>query len=112
MECIFGVPIILQLDNGKEFIADLISKLIAFWPGVYIINGCPRHPQLQGMVKRANGILQVKLRKWMEDNQTSKSPYSLVFGQEPVQHFSILKDLYYKNIIDEEELPDNFFEDS
>ncbi|CAG8683538.1 14631_t:CDS:2, partial [Cetraspora pellucida] len=47
-------------------------------------------------------------------HMTGKSPYSLVFGQDPVQHFSILEDLYYndKNIVNEEDLPSNFFEDS
>ncbi|CAG8768189.1 5613_t:CDS:2, partial [Racocetra persica] len=43
---------------------------------------------------------------------TGKSPYSLVFGQDLVQHFSILEDLYQRNIMNEEELPDDFFENS
>jgi hypothetical protein len=42
---------------------------------------------------------------------TGKSPYSLVFGQDPMCHFSILDDLHQQNIIDEEALPDKFFED-
>ncbi|CAG8508936.1 1892_t:CDS:2, partial [Scutellospora calospora] len=125
---VFGAPLILQSDNGKEFTAELISELMTLWPGVRIINGRPRHSQSQGLVERANGILQVKLGKWMEDNSTNnwteglpliiricptgKSPYSLVFGQDPIQHFSILEDLNNQNIVDEEELPDNFFEDT
>ncbi|CAG8622260.1 11722_t:CDS:2, partial [Racocetra persica] len=131
---VFGAPTILQLDNGKEFTADLIAELLSLWPGVHIINGRSRHPESQGMVKRANGILQTKLGKWMEDNKTNnwteglpliihamntqtvhatgKSPYSLVFGQDPIKNFSILEDLYQQNVINEEELPADFFEKS
>ncbi|CAG8773729.1 16242_t:CDS:1, partial [Dentiscutata heterogama] len=43
---------------------------------------------------------------------TGKSPYSLVFGQDPLKNFSILEDLYQKNVVDEENLPDDFFEES
>ena len=43
---------------------------MTLWPEVHIINGRPRHPQSQGLVERANGILQTKLGKWMEDNHT------------------------------------------
>jgi transposase InsO family protein len=67
---VFGAPIILQSDNGKEFTADIIAELLTLWPEVHIINGRPRHPQSQGLVERANGILQTKLGKWMEDNNT------------------------------------------
>ncbi|CAG8765613.1 7982_t:CDS:1, partial [Cetraspora pellucida] len=42
---------------------------------------------------------------------TGKSPYTFVFGQDPVQHFSLLEDLHQQDIIDEETLSDNFFED-
>ncbi|CAG8748434.1 13467_t:CDS:1, partial [Cetraspora pellucida] len=49
---VFGAPTILQSDNSKEFITDLIAELLTLWPGVHIINGCLRHPQSQGMVER------------------------------------------------------------
>ncbi|CAG8464968.1 1266_t:CDS:1, partial [Dentiscutata heterogama] len=61
-----SLPTILQSDNGKEFIAQVIKELITLWPSVKIINGCPRHPQSQGLVERANGILEQKLDKWRE----------------------------------------------
>ncbi|CAB5179837.1 unnamed protein product [Rhizophagus irregularis] len=54
-------PTILQSDNGKEFCVGVIKELIEMWPTVKIINGRPRHPQSQGLVERANGILQQKL---------------------------------------------------
>ena len=54
-----GSPLtILQLDNGKEFIAQTIKELIVLWPSVKIINGCPQHLQSQGLVEQANGILE------------------------------------------------------
>ena len=56
-------PTILQSDNGKEFCAEVIEELIELWPSVKIINGCPRHPQSQGLVECGNGILQLKLGK-------------------------------------------------
>ena len=40
-----GSPLtILQSNNGKEFVAQVIKELIALWPSVKIINGHPRHP--------------------------------------------------------------------
>lgn len=65
----FGAPIILQTDNGRDFTAEVIRELLAMWPDVHIINGRPRHPQSQGLVERANDILQQKVSKWMEDTQ-------------------------------------------
>ena len=59
-------PTILQSDNGKEFCASVIKELMEMWPSVKIINGRPRHPQSQGLVERANGLLQQKLGKWKE----------------------------------------------
>ncbi|CAG8548698.1 16365_t:CDS:1, partial [Dentiscutata heterogama] len=59
-----SAPTILQLDNGKEFIAQTIKELIVLWPSVKIINRRPRHPQSQGLVEWANGILKQKLGKW------------------------------------------------
>ncbi|CAG8477733.1 15050_t:CDS:1, partial [Dentiscutata heterogama] len=45
----------------KEFIAQVIKELIALWQSVKIINRRPMHPQSQGLVERANGILEQKL---------------------------------------------------
>ena len=67
----FGPPTILQTDNGKEFTAQIIRKLTEFWPTIQIINGRPRHPQSQGLIERANDVLQQKLSKWLEDRGTN-----------------------------------------
>ena len=67
--CLFGFPRLLQSDNGKEFVAAVIEELTKAWPGLTIIHGRPRHPQSQGCVERANGDLQRRLGKWLEENE-------------------------------------------
>ncbi|CAF2057686.1 unnamed protein product [Rotaria magnacalcarata] len=57
----FGPPKILQSDYGKEFLN---------WPDLIIINGRPRHPQSQGLVERANAVVQKMLGKWLETNKS------------------------------------------
>ncbi|CAF4454714.1 unnamed protein product [Rotaria socialis] len=120
----FGPPKILQSDNGKEFVANIILNLKLNWPDLIIINGRPRHPQSQGLIERANAVVQKMLGKWLETNKsldwpqglgsvmlamnncisqsTKKTPYEMVFGQPSIN----------KTIIGEEELPeplaDNF----
>lgn len=73
----FGPPTILQTDNGKEFTANIIRKLTEMWPTIRIINGRPRHPQSQGLIERANDVLQQKLSKWMEDKGTNNWSHGL-----------------------------------
>src|SRR6266508_1430908 len=68
--CQFGPPVILQSDNGKEFTASIISNLVELWPGLKLINGRTRHQQSQGLVERANSILEKKIGAWMEQNKS------------------------------------------
>ncbi|CAG8783437.1 22402_t:CDS:2, partial [Dentiscutata erythropus] len=44
--------------------------------------------------------------------QTKNSPYALVFGQNPLRHFTILKEIKDRHINSEDELPENWFEPS
>ncbi|CAH1264333.1 KRBA2 [Branchiostoma lanceolatum] len=130
--CLFGSPHILQSDNGKEFVAGVINELTEKWPGLVIIHGRPRHPQSQGCVERANGDLQLKLGKWLEEHQdkgwaeglqhvtyaintsvsatTGKSPYAVVFGQSPRTHCAELEILADQGIQHEDDIP-GFFAD-
>ncbi|CAG8843404.1 8680_t:CDS:2, partial [Gigaspora margarita] len=123
----FGPPLILQSDNGKEFVSSVIVELVNLWPMIQIINDRPRHPASQGLVERANGILEIKLGKWMEDNNRqdwsfglrfviyamnnsicrahNKKPYALVFGVTP---HAALDHLFETNISSEDEIPDEF----
>ena len=121
-------PTILQSDNGKEFCASVIKELVNLWPSIKIINGRPRHPQSQGLVERANGILQQKLGKWKEDtgrhdwsfglrliilsmnhsycHSHKKTPYELVYGDKPRGNSTLIEELFNKNIYDEESIPE------
>ena len=62
----FGVPKIIQCDNGTEFKGVLLILLRKY--GVKILNGRPRHPQTQGLVEQANGVMKAKLRCWLEEH--------------------------------------------
>jgi hypothetical protein len=117
----------LQSDNGKEFCASVIKELVDLWPSIKIINGRPRHPQSQGLVERANGILQQKLGKWRESSGRSdwsyglrlvilsmnnsicrshkKTPYELVYGDKPRGNCNLIDELFIKGIYDEENIP-------
>ena len=45
--CEVGAPVILQSDNGTEFVNAIISELQLMWPGLQIVHGSPRHSQSQ-----------------------------------------------------------------
>jgi transposase InsO family protein len=101
----FGVPIIMQADNGTEFKGILTALLQDH--GIHIINGRPRHPQSQGLVEQGNGVAKTKLRAIQEEtgwyNWASQitevqmamnlqshsslpnkmSPYEVMFGRKP-----------------------------
>lgn len=118
----------MQSDNGKEFCAEVIKELFKMWPTVKIINGRPRHPQSQGLVERANGILQQKLGKWKENTGRTdwslglkfvisamnnswcrshkKTPYELVYGCKSNGNCTLIEELFKKNIYNEEDIPD------
>lgn len=65
----FGVPKILQCDNGKEFKGVLLILMKKH--GIQVINGRPRNPQTQGLVEQANGTFKSKLRAWKIDSQST-----------------------------------------
>jgi len=128
--CQFGPPIILQSDNGKEFTAHVIEKLVELWPSIKLVNGRPRHPQSQGLVERGNSILEKKIGAWMEENNSrnwtlclnyaifvmnttvcraiNKTPYEVVFGMHPHCDKAWIEHLFGdKSCIDEEQLAEN-----
>ena len=62
----FGLPLIFQCDNGREFKNQQVRELINDWEGdCKIIHGRPRHPQSQGLVEQANGTLERMLASFM-----------------------------------------------
>ena len=71
----YGVPEIIQADNGREFkgaVAILCKRL-----KIKVINGRPRHPQTQGLVEQANGVAKRKINAWMNDTGSKYWPDAL-----------------------------------
>jgi len=123
----FGPPRILHSDNGREFIANVITELKNLFPDLIFIRGRPRHSQSQGCIERANGILCDALGKWMCTNNsaswffalapviygintrmssvTKTTPYEVMFGQQPRSDSDFCKLIQQNGIEDEENLP-------
>ena len=78
----FGAPLILQSDNGKEFVAEVISELKMIWPSLKIVHGAPRKPSTQGSVERSNFDVKVMLGAWMRDNNSKRWSFGLRFVQQ------------------------------
>ncbi|CAF4595037.1 unnamed protein product, partial [Didymodactylos carnosus] len=70
MFCMYGAPCILQSDNGREFVNEIVEEVKELWPGLKICHGRPRHPQSQGSVEKANDDVERKLAIWMKQNKT------------------------------------------
>ncbi|XP_068224222.1 KRAB-A domain-containing protein 2-like [Palaemon carinicauda] len=68
----FGALAVLQSDNGREFVNSVISELSTLWPQLLLVTGRARHPQSQGAVERLNGVIQDKLKIWMQENNSKK----------------------------------------
>ena len=67
-----GAPMILQSDNGREFVAEIISELKSLWPECVIVHGRARHPQSQGSVERSNQDVEKMVTHWCTDNMSKK----------------------------------------
>jgi len=79
--CIFGAPMILQSDNGREFVNKIIEDLKEMWDTLKIVHGKPRHGQSQGSVERANQDIQNMLITWMKTNNCKSWSEGLRFVQ-------------------------------
>jgi len=60
-------PRIIQYDNSNEFKRELLT--LSKQHGIKIINGRPRHLQLQGLVEQANGVMKKKLQYWLAEHK-------------------------------------------
>lgn len=73
---ITGPPLILQTDNGSEFVNEQMFALNSLWE-VQHINSSPYHPQTNGVVENANGSLKDAIRKWQAANPNEDWTYYL-----------------------------------
>lgn len=102
--CIFGAPMILQSDNGRDFVKNIIINLKEMWESLNIVHGKSRHSHFQDGVERNNQEIQNMLVTWMEANNSKswleglrfvqlmknktfhngikRSPYQAMFGNE------------------------------
>ena len=78
----FGAPLILQSDNGREFVAEIITELKLIWPELKLVHGAVRKPSTQGSVERANFDVKKLLGAWMRDNQSTRWTFGLKFVQQ------------------------------
>ena len=73
----FGVLRILQSDNGREFVHQVIQDLLQSWhTNIQLVSGRPRHPQSQGLVERAHYTLERKLTAEITKACTKKPPWN------------------------------------
>ena len=72
---------ILQSDNGREFVNEVIPKVMSMWTDVVIVHGRPRHPQSQGSVERANQDVEIMLGNWMTEHNGKNWVLGLHFVQ-------------------------------
>jgi hypothetical protein len=66
----FGVPKLVQSDNGGEF-CGVLEKLFER-EGIEVAHGRPKHPQSRGCVEHGNGVFKKKLATLRERNNTSE----------------------------------------
>jgi len=98
---LFGIPGILQCDNGTEF-KGACDRLVKHH-GIPVGHSKPRTPQTNGLTEQANGVLKSNILTWMTEMQstewwlalpeamlsmnrqvhstTGKSPYEILFKQ-------------------------------
>jgi len=74
-----GAPVILQSDNGREFVAKVIEELMKLWKDCKIVHGSPRHPQSQGSVERANADVESMVLQWMDGHNTTNWSWGIQF---------------------------------
>ena len=66
---VFGLPYIVQSDNGREFVNKILEETVQIWPGeAVLVNGRPRHPQSQGLVEQGNYTLERMIAARKEDS--------------------------------------------
>ena len=80
---VVGVPRILHSDNGREFVNSIVHSVTKEWPGdVVIVNGRPRNPKCQGLVKQGNHMVEKLLgARLYEDEGQDNPPWTCWLSQ-------------------------------
>ncbi len=73
----FGVPKIVQSDNGGEF--KRVLEELLHEQGIHIIHGRAKHPQSQGLVEQGNFVAKRKLEFWQARTKISSWVKALPF---------------------------------
>ncbi|XP_057301677.1 uncharacterized protein LOC130636092 [Hydractinia symbiolongicarpus] len=71
-----GFPEIFQSDNGKEFVAKIITDFLKTHD-VQIKHGRPYHPQSQGQVENANKVVKSHLNRILQHMTKDESFYQV-----------------------------------
>ena len=69
--CIIGAPVILQSDNGREFVNTIVEEMLQKF-NIKILHGKPRHSQSQGSVERGNEDFEDIIFTWQKTNNSSQ----------------------------------------
>ena len=70
---VFGLPSVLQSDNGSEFMNETLRSTIILWPGTCkIVHGSPGHSQSQGLVEQGNRTIELMISASDTDNGSTE----------------------------------------
>ena len=76
----YGCPKIIHSDNGKEFVANVVTSMCSNL-GIAKIHGRPYHPQSQGQVeslnKKVKQFIAARLLSFSPDQQSDVWPWLL-----------------------------------
>jgi hypothetical protein len=88
--CRFGVPKAITVDNGTQFDAEAFKEFCD-QIGTKIHFASVRHPESNGLVERANGIIMTGIMKlifnqpnMIVSRSTCFTPFKLLFGDEAI----------------------------
>lgn len=74
---VMGLPSIIQSDNGREFVNQVIEEVLATWPGVVqLVSGRPRHPQSQGLVEQAHYTMERMISAKIVESGSKSPPWT------------------------------------
>jgi transposase InsO family protein len=75
--CRFGVPKAITVDNGTQFDAEALKEFCE-QIGTKIHFASVRHPESNGLVERANGIIMIGIMKLIFNQPKGKWPDELI----------------------------------